>query len=131
VAALGHIAVEEGDLVYAELYYSPAVNLGLDVRFEVAQVMVRLGKTAPARSRLGQLAKENRPDAINEFGLFVAVAENRFSATATVGGFPSNPRVEEFRKTTSSTNSRAHSGAGDLAETEPQSSIPPLKRTRR
>ena len=72
VAALGHIALEEGDLVYAELYYSMAVNIGLDVRFELARVMVRLGKTVPARSLLGQLAKENRPDAINEFGLFVA-----------------------------------------------------------
>jgi len=74
VAALGHIAVEEGDLVYAELYYSLAVNLGLDVRFELARVMARLGKTVPARSLWGQLAKENRPDAINQIGVFLAGA---------------------------------------------------------
>ncbi len=70
-AALAHVARLQGDLVSAESNFARAEQLGLDVRFELARVLAGLGKTVPARNIYEQLAKEKRPEALNELGVFL------------------------------------------------------------
>lgn len=70
-AALAQVDEIQGDLVSAESNFVQAGRLGLDVRRELARVMARQGKTVPAGKIYEELAKENRPEAINDFGVFL------------------------------------------------------------
>ena len=89
--ALAEVAEMQGDLVSAESNFAQAAQLGLDVRWELARVMAGLGKTVPARNIYEELAKENRPEAINELGLFLQregehrQAEKRWKQAAKLG----------------------------------------------
>ena len=90
-AGLAHVQEMEGDLVGAESSFAQAAHLGLDVRWELARVWAGLGKTVPARKMYEELARENRPEAINELGLFLQregknrQAEKRWKQAAKLG----------------------------------------------
>jgi len=90
-AALAHVAEVQGDLISAETNYAEAVGGGLDARLELARVMAALGKTVPARNILEVLAKENRPEALNELGMLLhregdfKQSERRWKQAAKLG----------------------------------------------